>query len=92
MILRKVFEPFRVYLNGLIHMSSDAWECGQAAGEARYLMGSGGRQRTHRVVVAATHELESKVVNAMRELGGPQKWEHLPGRDRTAECGGLLSE
>ena len=60
MILCKVFEPFRVLLNELMHISSDSWEWRQAAIEAKYLMGKGVEERKYRVTIAAMHELEHK--------------------------------
>ena len=78
MILRKVFEPFRVLLNRLIHMSSDAWEAEQAAIEAKFLLGRGVAERTFRAQVAAAQTLENDFADAVKRLADVSCWEHLP--------------
>ena len=90
MILRKVFEPFRVLLTELMHISSDSWEWRQAAIEAKYLIGKGVEERKYRVTIAAMHELESKFAKGVRDLAQPREWEHLPGKCMNRQMRGLV--
>ena len=77
-ILREVFEPFRILLNRLIRMSSDSWETQEAAKEAQHLLGQPSQERRFRVHIAAKQELENAFMDAVVKMGVPERWAHLP--------------
>lgn len=91
MIVRKVFEPFRVLLSTLINIGGESWQTEQLAQEARHILDGAGSTRKHRIQVAAKHELENEFNAGLHKaLFGPSAWRHLPMTSKTKETRSLV--